>query len=266
MDKEQLKRLGEDQRFIEGIYNYCDRWCERCPLTSRCMSFALSEEEFADQETRDITNERFWKKLGETLRAALELVREMAEREGIDLDSLEMEEVAREERLRDQLAGNHRCSRAAKLYAEMVDDWFESVADLLRLGEGHSPLGDWLEPFDAAHSDQSPGVRDAVEVVRWYQHQICVKLMRALRGALEERDEMQDEFPRDSDGSAKVSLIGIDRSIAAWQEIRQGIPLGADGALDILIFLRRLRRAVEKEFPHARTFIRPGFDRIDLNA
>ena len=26
--------------FIVGIFNYCDRWCERCPLTSRCLVFA----------------------------------------------------------------------------------------------------------------------------------------------------------------------------------------------------------------------------------
>ena len=26
--------------FIVGVYNYCDRWCERCLLTSRCRVFA----------------------------------------------------------------------------------------------------------------------------------------------------------------------------------------------------------------------------------
>ena len=33
--------------FIVGIFNYCDRWCERCPFTSRCRLFAtLAEIEF----------------------------------------------------------------------------------------------------------------------------------------------------------------------------------------------------------------------------
>ncbi len=31
MEKERLKMLAEDPRFIQSIYNYCDRWCERCP-------------------------------------------------------------------------------------------------------------------------------------------------------------------------------------------------------------------------------------------
>ena len=26
--------------FIVGIFNYCDRWCEVCPFTSRCRLFA----------------------------------------------------------------------------------------------------------------------------------------------------------------------------------------------------------------------------------
>lgn len=26
--------------FIEGIFNYCDRWCERCKFTSHCRLFA----------------------------------------------------------------------------------------------------------------------------------------------------------------------------------------------------------------------------------
>ena len=26
--------------FIVGIFNYCDRWCERCALTSYCGLFA----------------------------------------------------------------------------------------------------------------------------------------------------------------------------------------------------------------------------------
>lgn len=30
--------------FIVGIFNYCDRWCERCALTGRCRLFADQAE------------------------------------------------------------------------------------------------------------------------------------------------------------------------------------------------------------------------------
>ncbi|MDY6955018.1 MAG: hypothetical protein SWE60_26245 [Thermodesulfobacteriota bacterium] len=56
MNKEYLLKHAQDERFISGIHNYCDRWCERCPLTGRCMSFTIAEEEFSDQESRDNGN------------------------------------------------------------------------------------------------------------------------------------------------------------------------------------------------------------------
>ena len=60
MRKEDLKRLAENPDFISGIYNYCDRWCERCPFTARCMNFALEREEYPDDTSRDMANAEFW--------------------------------------------------------------------------------------------------------------------------------------------------------------------------------------------------------------
>lgn len=39
--------------------------------------------------------------------------------------------------------------------------------------------------------------------------------LRAIQGNREEKPEILDDFPKDSDGSAKFTLIAIDRSIAA---------------------------------------------------
>ena len=88
MDKEQIKKLARNKKFIAGIYNYCDRWCERCQFTSRCLNFALGEEESARPENRDITNELFWRKSTETFQVTLDLLKEAAEHEGIGLDTL----------------------------------------------------------------------------------------------------------------------------------------------------------------------------------
>ena len=41
--------------------------------------------------------------------------------------------------------------------------------------------------------------------------------------------------------------------------------LGVRNMTGILVHLRRLREEVEKTFQDARAFIRPGFDKIDLN-
>ena len=84
MGREKLKKLAQDKRIIRGIYNYCDRWCERCPFTSRCLNFATSEEDFSDPETQDIRNEKFWKKMSESFQVTMQLLKEAAEEQGID--------------------------------------------------------------------------------------------------------------------------------------------------------------------------------------
>ena len=39
MIRERLEALAGDERFIPGIYNYCDRWCERTHASELRASF-----------------------------------------------------------------------------------------------------------------------------------------------------------------------------------------------------------------------------------
>jgi len=262
MDKKRLKDLAGSKRFIEGIYNYCDRWCERCSFTSRCLNFAMAEDEPEHAETRDARNQVFWQKFGETLQVTLELLHEFAEEHGIDLDVIHSEEAAETEKFRDEMARDHGCCRAARAYGEMVNDWFESARGFMGQGEAEPGEGAMEGTADARARE----AETALEVIRWYQHQIYVKLMRAVRGSLEDDPEIEEGFQKDSDGSAKVALIGIDRSLAAWGEVRRSLPFFEQETVRLLVHLERLRREAEKAFPEARAFIRPGFDRVDSHS
>jgi len=210
------------------------------------LNFACSEEEFADPETRDIENEAFWSKLSEAFRDALELLKEAAEEHGIDLESLDTEPSHEELERKDAMAKSHEICRAAKVYSDLVQDWFSSPANLLVA----SPALD----------EEEASLKDAVEVIRWYQHFIYVKLMRAVRGELDEREEL-DEYPKDSEGSAKIALIAIDRSIGAWGTIYGLDSFQNEKILRFIAYLDRLREEVEKSFPGARSFARPGFEK-----
>jgi hypothetical protein len=76
----------------------------------------------------------------------------------------------------------------------------------------------------------------------------------------EEMDSIPVGMPSDADGSAKIALIAIDRSIGAWAILHREFPDREDETLKILAELQRLRNFLECEFPEARAFIRPGFD------
>jgi hypothetical protein len=260
MDKEYIKKLAENPNFIPGIYNYCDRWCERCAFTSRCMNYALSEDEFDNPESRDIRNKAFWDKLHEIFEVTLEMVKGTAEEMGIDLDSIDHQEAAKqEEKVRETVKKQPYC-RAAMKYIKMVNDWFDSNKELLE------DKADKLQTLAEAGipgtrpADEAVKIKDYLEVICWYQHQIYVKLCRAASGLI--RGELEDlEYaPEDANGSAKVAIIGIERSIAAWGGLLNLFPNQEHYILDLLVNLKRLLRQVESAFPDARVFVRVGFD------
>ena len=263
MNKEDIKRLAENKNFISGIYNYCDRWCERCPFSARCMNFAMTRKYSDDPEASDITNEKFWQSISDIFKATRAMLEETAEELGIDLDAIDFEESSRDEAAKDKIAKNHECCRAAKKYYQMVDEFFESeyIPSLRIVDEEHVQNAAELQKSDDL--DGPPILDEMVEIIYWYHHFIYVKLMRAVRGTLGNSEDLLDEFPKDSDGSAKVALIAIDRSMAAWGHMHRFFPSHQDQIMAIIVHLERLRKRVEKIFPEARKFVRPGFDEIN---
>ena len=103
-------------------------------------------------------------------------------------------------------------------------------------------------------------LNDCVEIIRWYQHFIFVKLGRAFSSLVEEQENAQFAAERDADGTAKVALISIDRSLSAWSILQEMFPDKTDSILEILVYLDRLRKGVDAKFPKARKFKRAGFD------
>ena len=255
MRRRSLTELASNPDLISGIYNYCDRWCERCPLTSRCLVFATEQVDQNDApESHDIRNEAFWQKLSSILSETQDMISEWARAAGIDLTHVPEEDV-RPRKRRRMLVDSHPLTRAGKKYANAASDWFREFDQTLEFSDLRASEAD-REQFDQ--------VEDAREVIQWYQYQIAVKIMRALscRSDGWEDDPSLVDFPKDSDGSAKVALIGMERSIAAWRWMQLCLPDRADSIVPLILQLERLRKRVEKNFPEAREFVRPGFDEV----
>jgi hypothetical protein len=260
MNKKQRAKPAKQSRYISGIYNYCDRWCERCAFTSRCRNFTLTGRRFKDPASRDINNKLFWKKIGETFQEVIVMLEKEAKKRGIDLTDIDVEAAAAEERNRRERAGKHECAQDAKAYAEKVRVWFKAAKGLLREKEDELNAQARLGIPLPALKGKAVGIGDAIEIISFYQHQIWVKLMRALGSEEREAEFPADGFPRDADGSAKVALIGMDRSISAWGRLLKQFPEQEKEILAVLALLARLRKRTEAVFPAARTFIRPGLD------
>ncbi|MEO8435038.1 MAG: hypothetical protein ABI596_09100 [Pyrinomonadaceae bacterium] len=276
MNKSFLRQLAENPDFISGIHNYCDRWCERCPFTARCVVYATEKaDEEMDSEVHDINSAKFWQKLGDTFKEAGEMLAEWAAEAGIDLEAIDVEkEMERNRADRDRAAADE-LSLLARNYADHVQSWFEEQFRVER--KVHDDNG---RAIDSLEEDVS--ILDAVEVIRWYEFFIAAKIMRAVMGSYDDDVEMSGEedifagenilgskdyeaealaiVQDDADGSAKVALIAINRSASAWRMLQRSLAEKSDSIMPLLAELERLRLLTEATFPRAHDFIRPGFD------
>src|SRR5205814_6700630 len=113
---------------------------------------------------------------------------------GVDLDDPDLQaEVGAEERLeRRRAAKNRPVARATMLYVKAVDKWFEKAESafhakgieletLARIEVG-DPRGEFAE------------LSEFVDVIRWYQHFIYVKLSRAIGSPASEDLETYEEL------------------------------------------------------------------------
>jgi hypothetical protein len=259
----ELTRLASDPALISGVYNYCDRWCERCPLTARCLTFKM-ENTRADRRNSGQSSQALdgvLQDVAMNFAVARRMLEQEAQKRGIDLDSIKPDaSTQQEERRRKRQTARQGSAllRAASTY------WKSAKALLERLAPEFAEIEEALNTQARLHAGKPVAVAaeivDALEIVQWYLFFIEVKLHRATASRVDLQREGDDGFPSDADGSAKIALIAIDRSIGAWARLREHVPIEADAMLDMLVQLERLRRAAEREFPHARAFKRAGFD------
>jgi hypothetical protein len=276
MRKNQLRELARNPDLISGIYNYCDRWCERCPFTARCLVYATekADDDMADPEVHDINSAKFWGRLESVFRETHEMILDWAEEAGVDLEAVEAEAALTDREERRQAAKEHELSVSAHRYAEMVQRWFTE-----EFGVEERVHDDTTGK--SKNTEDDIDISDAVEVIRWYQFFVAAKVFRALMGLderiadddlaaddifadteVDEEEDQLDVIGYDSDGSAKIALIAIDRSSSAWRVMQSSLPEKADSIKPMLLELERLRRVAEQTFPDARDFIRPGFDEV----
>lgn len=218
--------------FIVGVHNYCDSWCTRCPLTSHCRVFA-------DMAAMEASLDPNLKAIAEAPPLPAEApppppawMQELAEADQHVSD-------AEWARTRPRIPSDHRPIDArARRYATNVRQWLEASESL------------------AQDDDRQ------LAVVLWFHILIAVKINRALH-VWSEVDPHEHEQPSDHDGSAKVALLGIDRSHAAWLElVERGVVADGESA-PFVADLVWLGEALERARPKARDFVRPGFDEPD---
>jgi hypothetical protein len=229
--------------YIDFISAYCDRWCERCAFTDRCSAYAvhvataMCDGDFeaglelavgapppADESERK-RREEF-----------------LANLENFEPTTEEMASWRRHRAEQDERIGQLPVTTTVAKATLLAGQWLDRHRPMLS-GEGDANL------------------TEALDVVSWDRYFIGAKLRRALMGRDDhERDVLEEDDPVQSDwnGSAKVALISIVRSIEAWDLLAAST--GDPEARQVAGEFRTLRQQVEEVFRDAWKFVRPGFD------
>ncbi|MGC1243192.1 MAG: hypothetical protein WA874_16495 [Chryseosolibacter sp.] len=246
---------------IDGIYNYCDRWCERCTFTSHCAVYE-DETDLAPEE-KDMQNKAFWERLGQNFSKAQDILQKAAAHFGADVDAdphQEEEKQKRQEQIKKE-SREHPLSKLTLQYSDQSRIWLKTQPGMLdRLETLKTELTIGIET-EADARRKTEIIKDSLAVIQWYQVFIHVKLMRAIMGKLSNDGWAEENgFQTDFDGSAKIALIAIERSMHAWSALFEILPGREDDFLRILALLEKIKNIVTEEFPKAEGFVRPGFD------
>jgi hypothetical protein len=91
MNKNQIKSIltesANHPKVIHGIFNWCDRWCERCSKTENCTVFKTSAHLPSDNP--DV----FFKNLSMMFDATIDMMKEYCEKNDIDFESLKDSDI-----------------------------------------------------------------------------------------------------------------------------------------------------------------------------
>ncbi len=243
---------------IQGIYNFCDAWCERCLFTQRCHSYQIQQENGIHPPAD--ANTSFVQQLNEALtltKQYLDQVKKKRQPDGLtpaDQQTLEQNTIPVQSKTEQQPV-----TMLARDYLRQTGNWLRNEKGLLeqagqqQLHEVGLGIRTEAEALVGLNT-----LKDAWEMIKWYRTLIPVKTASALRAF---SDSGQDgRLANYYTGKAKLVLVSIDRSLLAWQTVMHQYPDKTDELLDLLVLLNRTSRELEILFPEARTFQRPGLD------
>jgi hypothetical protein len=227
-------KAANNPNLIPGIYNTCDQWCMYCGATSRCLAYQCRPPDAKEEDPQDI-----YASIASRMYRSLQLLQDLNRAEGREVPELEAL-LSRDPR--------------EQLSLPVVDDPLE------KMGRRYAHLAHAYllsRPDYPSVMKRRPDGPEPLEVVGWFHMLIAAKIYRALASsaAVSRGDAISRD---DARASAKVALLGIDRSRAAIQEMQQedeDVRLDEMGAR-----LRRLGRELEARFPDARKFLRKGLD------
>lgn len=262
--------------YIPGIYEFCDRWCDRCTLREKCMSYAIGRKleqkgdfDFEEEMAREEDNSNIWIRFKNLFESTYVVLQQLADEKGIDFEDLcHSENINKEALMKDYDMEVIQQDDEAELYIESSD-----ITKIVLIYEELSErcLEVIYELIDEKDKQKTVGgntvedirIENELDIISWYVDILESKTRRALFGYFMYYDALEEGGKKsDFNGSAKVALLAIEYTLNAWENIRSSFKDLDRDISHIQVVLKQLVQDIEKQFPKAREFRRPGFDQV----
>ncbi len=255
---------NEKKKYIEGVYNYCDRWCEKCKFTSNCLLFSQESK----ISTYEILHNGDLSNIGEMFQKEMDKLTEETKEFNDFNDFDEEEDFLSDEDFDPFEEGENDADdifeKEAHPVEELSNEYFHQAHLLIiKIDKKYNMYSYQKEKLNNLFFKK---LHDNFDVFSWFHTFIHVKLKRALWGkdemVREDDEEMKEISKYDMDGTAKIAIIGINKSTAALNNLYTILPEFSKEISDLLVLLGKILNLAETEFPDYSKFIRPGFDTI----
>lgn len=246
-----------ENTLIPGIYNYCDRWCERCAFTARCRVYARTSQ-VPEEASDDL--ESALRLVQEQLQEALSTLDELQQEQGIEITEADLEAAAVDMEAQQQKSREHPLVKMGTAYTVAAGALLHKpdLTELFTAGlQQQATLG--LVAESQIHSLVSQ-LQEQFDILSYYRLFLPPKIYRAVSGLLSASTEECNDLQSDYRGSAKIAVLCIQNSSTALQQLLQLLPEEEDTVLDLLAQLQQMEHLLLETVPNCMQFVRPGFD------
>jgi hypothetical protein len=228
-------------------------------MTAHCEIFIPNE--------KSLSMEDAVKEVQQSFQKTFQLLQKWADENNIKLEDLNVESEANKLR-REKNMTNARTNDTSKLANEyrmkVMEFKSKNKARFEAVKKTFAERAKLELPNDRK---QIAEIIHAYDTIAWYEIQLPVKITRAYMSLSEsiDRDLDLDPIQNDSNGSAKVVLIGIENSFPAWETLIKYFPELENECWGFLVLLDKIRKRILSDFPNVHEFIRPGFDKLQIS-
>lgn len=247
---------NEKKEYIAGIYNYCDRWCEKCKFTSNCRVFSTESK----INTYEILHNGEFPNSEDIFKMEFEDIKEN-EDEFCEEDFRDDDEDFDFDEEEEDIIKSFKDKKEYPVEKFAVEYFNKTHSFLKRINDKYN----FNKPYLNNREDSNNKILfDNLEIISWYHMFIMVKIKRALDGksglkiGMDEDDNEIESY--DMNGTAKIAAIAVDNSQKALTILLSVLKEFSSEIEGLIVLLGKILNDIDLEFPDHKNFKRPGFD------